>query len=233
MSSIQLLSAEALRRALNLRDLTDPARGPHGLQLLVRQATEVLSDAWGAELRVRRELPLVSVEDNYDALSYPKDAIARDARYTRYVSERVVLRTHTTAMLPGAAARARGRARRRRAFGLPGHRLPPRLHRPAAHRRTAPARSLAHSTPCAARSRRPARHDRAPGRSAATGCSPASQTGRASLHAARARDRGRGRRRDTSKLASVDWPIPSSSRVRDCPSPSTAVWRWASGSIVF
>ena len=102
MSSIPLLSADALRQALNLRDLTDPDRGPHALQLLVSQATEALSRAWGSELRLRRELPIVSVEDNYDALSYPKHAIARDARYTRYVSERVVLRTHTTAMLPGA-----------------------------------------------------------------------------------------------------------------------------------
>src|SRR6185503_14365556 len=102
MSTIPLLSAEALRQALNLRDLSDPARGPHAVQLIASRAVAALEAAWRCEVRVRRELPIVSVDDNYDALSYPKDAIARDARYTRYVSERVVLRTHTTAMVPGA-----------------------------------------------------------------------------------------------------------------------------------
>ena len=92
------LSAAALRHALAIRDLTHPAQGPHALQLLVDE----LAGALSPPVRIVRELPLVDVADNYDALHYSSDAVARDARYTRYVSERVVLRTHTTAMIPGA-----------------------------------------------------------------------------------------------------------------------------------
>jgi phenylalanyl-tRNA synthetase alpha chain len=42
------------------------------------------------------------VRDNYDRLHYPPDGVARDARYTRYLGPGTLLRTHTTAMLPGA-----------------------------------------------------------------------------------------------------------------------------------
>lgn len=90
------LDAGALRRALSLRDLTDPARGPHAMQRLL---DELLS-ALPGERRVHREPPLVSVEDNYDRLGYPADGAARDARHTRWVSERVLLRTQTSAMVP-------------------------------------------------------------------------------------------------------------------------------------
>jgi len=42
------------------------------------------------------------VEDNYDRLLYPPDGAARDVRYTRYVTETTLLRTQTSAMVPGA-----------------------------------------------------------------------------------------------------------------------------------
>jgi phenylalanyl-tRNA synthetase alpha chain len=40
------------------------------------------------------------VEDNYDHLGYPAEGAARDARYTRYVTPRLLLRTQTSAMIP-------------------------------------------------------------------------------------------------------------------------------------
>jgi phenylalanyl-tRNA synthetase alpha chain len=40
------------------------------------------------------------VEHNYDRLHYPPGGAARDARYTRYVSETTVLRSQTSAMIP-------------------------------------------------------------------------------------------------------------------------------------
>jgi phenylalanyl-tRNA synthetase alpha chain len=43
---------------------------------------------------------VVDVADNYDALGYPADGAARDARYTRYVAPSRILRTQTSAMLP-------------------------------------------------------------------------------------------------------------------------------------
>ena len=95
-----VLSPEALERALALRDLTDPAQGPHAMQLLVDAATAALARAWGAPVQVERAQPIVSVADNYDALLYPPGGAARDARYTRYVSRDALLRTQTSAMIP-------------------------------------------------------------------------------------------------------------------------------------
>jgi phenylalanyl-tRNA synthetase alpha chain len=94
------ISARALRDALALRDLTDPSRGPHAMQMLIDALIATLAPAWGSLVRVVRSLPIVEVTDNYDALHYSPAAVARDARYTRYVSDAVVLRTHTTAMIP-------------------------------------------------------------------------------------------------------------------------------------
>ena len=95
------ISADMYRRALALPDLTDAATGPHALQLAVQEATAALRDAWRCDVIVHRAHPVVPVADNYELLGYPADAAARDARYTRYVGEDTVLRTHTSAMIPG------------------------------------------------------------------------------------------------------------------------------------
>jgi phenylalanyl-tRNA synthetase alpha chain len=44
----------------------------------------------------------VAVEDNYDRLGYPPAAVTREARYSRYVSDTVMLRSHTSAGIPPA-----------------------------------------------------------------------------------------------------------------------------------
>jgi len=95
------LDTDGYRRALNVRDLTDVAAGPHAMQLIVGRAIAALRDSWGCPVIVYRHSPIVTLEDNYDRLRYPPDAAARDARYTRYVTATTVLRTHTTAMMPG------------------------------------------------------------------------------------------------------------------------------------
>lgn len=99
------IGAAAYRRALALRDLTDAARGPHAMQLLVHAAIAELCSLWAVEAIVDRGSPVVSVADNYEALGYAADAAARDARYTRYVDTDLVLRTHTSALLPGLLRR--------------------------------------------------------------------------------------------------------------------------------
>jgi phenylalanyl-tRNA synthetase alpha chain len=86
--------------ALSLRDLTDPAQGPHAMQLLLGEMVSALAAAWGCEVRVHRALPIVSVRDNYDRLYYPPDGVARDARYTRWLAGDLLLRTQTSAMIP-------------------------------------------------------------------------------------------------------------------------------------
>lgn len=103
--STKILGEADVRRALAVRDLTDGRHGPHALQQLISGAVSALQQAWGCEIREERHSPIVSVADNYDRLHYPPDGAARDARYTRYVSESTVLRTQTSAMVPPALRR--------------------------------------------------------------------------------------------------------------------------------
>ena len=101
-SSLSYLSPEQLQRDLSIRDLSDPAEGPHAIQLLIRRAVEGLSRAWGCEIRWCRGPRIVPVGDNYDRLGYAAEAITRDARYTRYVDPGHMLRSHASAMVPPA-----------------------------------------------------------------------------------------------------------------------------------
>jgi len=95
-----VLSIDAYRRAVSIRDLTDPGGGPHAMQVLIGEIAAALQARWHCEVVTCRMNPVVPIEDNYDRLGYPPDAAARDARYTRYVSERLLLRTQTSAMIP-------------------------------------------------------------------------------------------------------------------------------------
>jgi len=95
-----ILNADSCAKSLSIRDLTDEAQGPHAMQLVVRSVVETLVRAWQCKAVVHRASPVVSTEDNYDRLHYPMDGAARDARYTRYVSEGTLLRTQTSAMIP-------------------------------------------------------------------------------------------------------------------------------------
>ena len=52
---------------------------------------------------VRHESPIVSVEENYNRLHYPPERAARDARYTRYLNDAVILRTQTSAIIPACS----------------------------------------------------------------------------------------------------------------------------------
>ena len=100
---MSVLTSEELHAALSLRDLTDPAQGPHAIQLVVDSIRTALGTAWPyTELWTRRDHPLVTLADNYDNLGYAADAVTREARYTRYSSENEVLRSHTSAMIPPA-----------------------------------------------------------------------------------------------------------------------------------
>jgi phenylalanyl-tRNA synthetase alpha chain len=89
---------------LAIRDLTDPAAGPHAVQQILDDVVTSLRAAWSCTARTIRAHPVVPATDNYDRLHYSADAIARDARYTRYVDEHRVLRAHTSAMVPDALA---------------------------------------------------------------------------------------------------------------------------------
>ncbi|GAA2111360.1 hypothetical protein GCM10009759_53320 [Kitasatospora saccharophila] len=101
-AAVRLLSPEQLARDLAVRDLTDPAAGPHALQLVVERAVAALAARWDCPVRVHRGERVVSVADNYDHLNYRADDVTRDARYTRYVDGRRMLRSHSSALVPGA-----------------------------------------------------------------------------------------------------------------------------------
>ena len=99
--TLQLLTPEALERALILRDLSDPRQGPHAMQQIVKAIYDALAACWHCQRYLHRTPPILSVAENYDRLGYPPDGAARDARYTRYVTATHLLRTMTSAMVPG------------------------------------------------------------------------------------------------------------------------------------
>jgi phenylalanyl-tRNA synthetase alpha chain len=99
------LSASAIRRALELRDLTDPSQGVHAMQLLLDRMERTVADRWSVPVRRERAHPVVSVQENYDRLLVAADAVAREARYTRYLNDEAILRTHSSAIVPPALDR--------------------------------------------------------------------------------------------------------------------------------
>jgi len=99
-SAPALLAPALLARDLELRDLTDPAYGRHAVQRVVDEVVAALGRAWRSDVVIERAHPIVSIEDNYDRLGYAEDAAARSSRYSRYVSETCMLRTHTSAVIP-------------------------------------------------------------------------------------------------------------------------------------
>jgi phenylalanyl-tRNA synthetase alpha chain len=96
------LTTEQLTRDLALRDLTDPAAGPHAIQSLVGLAADALVAAWACPTRPGPGPRIVPIADNYDNLGFTAGAASRDARYTRYIDAERMLRSHSSAMVPPA-----------------------------------------------------------------------------------------------------------------------------------
>jgi phenylalanyl-tRNA synthetase alpha chain len=94
------LTTDQVAAALALRDLTDPEQSAHAMQRLLSAVVDTLTTHWDIPARWTRTSPLVAVADNYDHLGFPPAAITRDARYSRYVSPTVMLRSHMTAAIP-------------------------------------------------------------------------------------------------------------------------------------
>jgi phenylalanyl-tRNA synthetase alpha chain len=98
------LSPLELERDLAIRDLTDPAAGAHGLQVIVDSISGALGALWGCDILVRRGERIVTIGENYDLLRFSGDVVTRDARYTRYLPDGTMLRSHTSAVIPGGLA---------------------------------------------------------------------------------------------------------------------------------
>jgi phenylalanyl-tRNA synthetase alpha chain len=115
-----VITQDQLDRALALRDLSDPAMGPHAMQLVVDAIGRKLDEAWGCPVLVHRSSPVVTVHSNYEVLGYPADAPAREARHTRYLDGTRLLRTHMTAAVPGALRALAGDGRSDVVVACPG-----------------------------------------------------------------------------------------------------------------
>jgi phenylalanyl-tRNA synthetase alpha chain len=114
------LTPRALAADLALRDLTDPAEGPHAVQLIVDAILTDVTARWNADLVVHRGDRIVDVADNYDRLGYTPDAATRDARYTRYVDARRLLRSQTSALVPPGLRRIAATGRTEVVLACPG-----------------------------------------------------------------------------------------------------------------
>lgn len=95
-----LLSTQVLSDTLKLDDLTNPRHGSHALQRIIHDIHTDLATQWRCNRQLVRTSPVVPVENNYDRLGYPAAGIARESRYTRYVTDELILRTQTSAAVP-------------------------------------------------------------------------------------------------------------------------------------
>ncbi len=98
---IEPLSKEALDTYLAITDLTQSPQ-PHAIKMVYEKIAQYMrSTHLQSDVRVYRKDPVVTVEDNFDNLLIAADNISRSSTYTHYVDKTHMLRTHTSAHLPG------------------------------------------------------------------------------------------------------------------------------------
>ncbi|MGF7229036.1 MAG: hypothetical protein ACQR33_03560 [Candidatus Saccharibacteria bacterium] len=98
---IQPISKEALNNYLAIPDLTQSPK-PHAIKMMYKMIEQYMRSTHPqSDVQVHRRNPIVAIEDNYDNLLISKDNISRSSTYTHYVDKEHVLRTHTSAHLPG------------------------------------------------------------------------------------------------------------------------------------
>ena len=95
-----VLTQSKLNESLSLTDLTTKHSPVRAMQCLIQDIHTALAQHWQCKRQVIRTCPVVPVENNYDRLGYPADGAARDERYSRYISDNLMLRTQTSAAVP-------------------------------------------------------------------------------------------------------------------------------------
>lgn len=94
----EIMSPERLTASLGINDLSDPKNGIHAINLVLEKVCNGLKRNYPKiNLEILRKNPVVTVKENFDDLLFPPDNIGRSSRYTRYVSDNTILRTHTSA----------------------------------------------------------------------------------------------------------------------------------------
>ncbi len=98
---IEPLTKEKLAHYLAIPDLTQ-SEEPHAIRMLYEKVAAYMRESHpSSDVRVYRKDPIVTVEDNYDKLLIAADNISHSSTYTHYVDKTHILRTHTTAQIPG------------------------------------------------------------------------------------------------------------------------------------
>ena len=98
---IKPITKDDLKSYLAIPDLTQ-STSPHALSMVCKKIINYMRATHkNSDVRVCRKDPIVSIEDNYDNLLISPDNISRSSTYTHYVDKDHVLRTHTSAHMPG------------------------------------------------------------------------------------------------------------------------------------
>ena len=98
---IKPLDKNELDIYLDIEDLTQ-TKSQHAIKLLYQKIADYMTSSHqNSDVQVHRKSPIVSIADNYDNLLIGKNNISRSSTYTHYVDEGHLLRTHTSANIPG------------------------------------------------------------------------------------------------------------------------------------
>lgn len=95
----EISDPETINEAITTPDLTQDGSG-HAVNLVRIAVEEQLRQRGFPNRQLVRGSRIVSVEDNFDRLRFPKDSASRSSTYTRYVSPTHVLQTHISAQIP-------------------------------------------------------------------------------------------------------------------------------------
>jgi phenylalanyl-tRNA synthetase alpha chain len=90
--------------SLEVADLTNGLYGKHCIHLIMQKIIKNLTATMKCHAQIHRNSQIVSLSDNYNYLNYPQDGAARDSRYTKYVTDTLILRTQTSSMIPAILA---------------------------------------------------------------------------------------------------------------------------------
>jgi phenylalanyl-tRNA synthetase alpha chain len=117
----EIMSPERLSSSLSIQDLTDSKNGIHAINIVVKKIEETIKNVYKDSLSEEYRIdPVVTISDNYDRLLFPVDNAGRSSRYTRYVDNEHVLRTHTSAAIPVWLEKAKKEQMEDRIVFIPG-----------------------------------------------------------------------------------------------------------------
>ncbi|KAF3890248.1 MULTISPECIES: PheS-related mystery ligase SrmL [Nostocales] len=88
--------------------MTNPANGIHAINLIVYKIAEALQASGYPEPTIWRSSPITTVANNFDKLYFPSDSLSRSPKYTRYLNDGRLLRTHTTTIVPELLPKLQG-----------------------------------------------------------------------------------------------------------------------------